>query len=260
MGMYINKREGVLLAVILLMSAVLIFPSNVFSAGTIKLNKNAVLNITQADSESKGGGPLLRPQGFVLQAPNVAYVDKSTNTLKAAATVAIGRIKYWAKLSTQFTVARGDNSEIYGKARVTVYSGHYKGGLATGFGLSGANVSLHMNVADLQKDTDEGTYILLDQVVGIGVKKFDKNFENSIELTVIAGRTYNVDLELETEASGADLSAMIQSDFYSDKIETVKQGTNQPITETVSYGVKYQGIKVTIIESAPPASGPGRYR
>ena len=176
MGMYINKREGVLLAVILLMSAVLIFPSNAFSAGTIKLNKNAVLNITQADSESKGGGPLLRPQGFVLQAPNVAYVDKSTNTLKAAATVAIGRIKYWAKLNTQFTVARGDSSQIYGKARVTVYGGHYKGEVKAS-GLAGADVLLHMNVADQQKDTDEGANILLDGVNIFAYKTFDKDFE-----------------------------------------------------------------------------------
>ena len=256
MRMYLFKREIVLLSVILLISAVFIFPSNAYSAGTIKLNKNAVLNITQADSESKGGGPLLRPQGFVLQAPNVAYVNKSENTLKAAATVAIGKIKYWAKLNTQFTVARGDSNQISGKARVTVYGGHYKGCLQSMPGPSSANVSLHMNVADQQKDTDEGASILLDKVDGYGDKRFDKDFEKSIELTVLAGRTYNVDLELKTEVSGVNVSAFIMADFYSER----KQMGVEANWETLNYGVKYQGIKVTIIESVPPASGPGRYR
>lgn len=253
MRMYLIKRESVLLSVILLISAVFIFPPDAYSAGTIKLNKNAVLNITQADSESKGGGPFLRPQGFVLQAPNVAYVNKSENTLKAASTVAIGKIKYWAKLNTQFTVARGDSNQISGKARVTVYGGHYKGEVKA-CGLAGANVLLHMNVADQQKDTDEGANILLDGVNNLGAKKFDKDFEKSIELTVIAGRTYNVDVELDTEVGGVDISGMVISDFYSERYQTDAGWV------TANYGVKYQGIKVTILESFSGTFGPGRYR
>jgi hypothetical protein len=256
MGIYLIRRERVLLSLILLVSALLIFPSNAFSAGTIKLNKNAVLNITQADSESKGGGPLLRPAGFVIREPNASYVNKSTNTLKAAAAVGVGEVKYWAKLSTQFTVARGDNTAIYGRARVTVYGGHYKGCLQSMPGPSSANVSLHMNVADQQKDTDEGASILLGKVAGYGDKTLDKDFEKSLELTVIAGRTYNVDLELKTEVSGVNVSAFIMADFYSER----KQMGVEANWETLNYGVKYQGIKVTIIESLPPASGPGRYR
>lgn len=133
MRIYLIKREIVLLSVILLMSAVLIFPSKASSAGTIKLNKSAVLNITQADSESKGGGPLLRPAGFVMRQPNDSYSNKSTKTLRAASAVGIGKVKYWAKQSAQFTVARGDSNQIYGRARVTVYGGHYKGYLLSGF-------------------------------------------------------------------------------------------------------------------------------
>lgn len=113
-----------------------------------------------------------------------------------------------------------------------------------------------MNVADQQKHTDEGAYILLDEAFGSGKKTFDKDFEKSIELTVIAGRTYNVDLELETESSGADIMALIIADFYSEREQTGIEGN----WHTVNYGVKYQGIKVTILESVPGASGPGRYR
>ncbi len=250
MRMYLIKRERVLLSLILLVSAVLIFPSNASSAGTIKLNKNAVLDITQADSESKGGGPLLRPADFLLGSPNDSYSNKSTKTLRASASVGIGKVKYWAKLSTKFTVARGDKSEISGKARVTVYGGHLKGMLYPGLGIMKAKVLLHMNVADQQKATDEGANILLAEVINPvgGGKYFNDDFEKSIELTVIEGRTYNVDLELETEANGT--STIATADFYSDIMNVIP----------VNYGVKYQGIKVTILESVPGASGPGRYR
>jgi hypothetical protein len=248
MKMDINRRYEVLLTVTLLISAVLIFPSNAFSAGTIKLNKNAMLDLTQADSASNGGGPLLRPAGFVAGYPNASYSDKVTKTLRTSSSVGIGKIKYWAKQRIQFTVARGDASQISGKARVTIYGGHYKGNLECSLGISEAKVSLHMNVSD-QYGTDEGTSILFDHVNASGSKRFDKDFEKSIELTVLAGRTYNVDLGLETEANGADV-ATNTADFYSERITA----------GTVNYGVKYQGIKVTILESTPGASGPGKYR
>lgn len=249
----INRSYGMLLVVTLLIGAVLIFPWDAFSAGTIKLNKNAVLDITQADSNSNGGGPLLRPAGFVIRQPNGSYSNKSTKTLRAASAVGIGKVKYWAKQSSQFTVARGDSSQIYGKVRVTIYGGHYKGELMGMPGASSANVSLHMNVSD-QYGTDEGASILLDKVAGYGHKKYDKDFEKSIDLTVLAGRTYNVNLELETEVSGVNVSFLMVSDFFSETI----MGDNGP--DTVNHGVKYQGIKITILESTPGASGPGKYR
>ena len=244
MRMYLFKREIVLLSVILLISAVLIFPPDAYSAGTIQLNKGAVLELQVADSATKGGGLANMPEQIVsYTGSQVSSADKSSKTLSASTTSEIGRYNSWAKLQSQFTVARGNNGQTFGKARITIDGGHYKGSLEKLCLACFASVQLKMNVSDQDKSTNEEKVILSHELAMIGSKDFNSNFSKSIEVTVIYGKTYFVDLYLETAARGVALMGYARADFSGDDNK-----------------VTYEKVKVEILESGMPASGPGRYR
>ena len=243
MRMDLFKRDIVLLSVILLISAVFIFPPDAYSAGTIQLNKDAVLELQVADSATKGGGSEIIPeQNVVSIGSQVSSADKSSKILRARTTAQIGRYKCWAKLQTLFTVARGINGQTFGKARITIDGGHYKGQLNKLCLACFANVQLKMNVSDQGKATDEEKVILSHELAMIEGRDFDSNFSKSIEVTVIEGKTYFVDLYLETGARGVSAGASVADFGLGD------------------YKVTYEKVKVEILESGMPASGPGRYR
>lgn len=224
-------------------AAVLYFllPTHAIASGTIKINKNEVLQLTQADTASKGGGPAVLPQQ-VSPGSGASSADTTQRTLKAIAKSGyLSKTTYWAKLTTRFTVDRGNRSEIYGRVRVQIENGKIKGYLSAA-GTNEARVFITMNVADLQKHTDEGKAILIDSKIA-GNKTIDKTFINAIEITVIAGRTYEVDLYLEAYAVGTNLLAGSTSDFMS--------GNGK---------VSFDAVKVTMIEAIPLVTGPARYK
>jgi len=138
------------LALLLAASVCLLLPAAGLSSGEIPLNKGAVLQITDfGDSSTAGPDPSL----FSRKYSGAAKSDPSLKTLRAMAKASPeAKASYWARMGIRFSILKGKDGSIYGKARISLYGLSFYGAVITPQAAAG-KASLKMTVSNAEKNT-----------------------------------------------------------------------------------------------------------
>jgi len=232
MNQFFFKRYPLIRWLILAASLLFLLPAEGLCSGTVSLNKGAVVLLTEVEDGDTGG-----PESSLLNFKHSGAVqsDRPHKILRAMAKASRdSQASYWARMGTRFSILKGKDGSIYGKARISLYGLSFYGAVITPQAAAG-KASLKMTVSNAEKNTRTESILLTASGNGASPKIYQKDKTGgSVDLAVAAGDTITVELELAVSAGNGFQKVPAEVDFYSEGKKVTFEGVRVEILETDS--------------------------
>lgn len=228
-------------SLVIALAAAIVLAAPARGSDTINLNTGEV---TEISTFTASGGNT--DKGLVqINAGGDYSVNLPTRTMRAWATATLsGKSETAAFMSTKFSVARGTRNQASGQVRIELTGINYSGTLSA-LGASTALYKLTMKVSQtppVSGNPEEEITISQGSATALSTKSFNRsNGTSHVDMTVLAGKTYEVRIDLIVGAAGANLVSNAIADFNNDN-------------KKVSVGA----VRLTVLNATLPVSGPGR--
>jgi hypothetical protein len=244
------QTPKVLATLVLAVLPVFAFTPGPAFASTIGLNTGEAMEIFAFTSS---GGNVDR--GLVhVNAGGGHSADLGSRKMKAWASAALsGQSRATAFMSTEFNVARGLANQTGGTLRIELTGINVRGNLSAA-GISTALYELKLSVSKtpaVPGNPSEEVVIARNSATGLREKRIAiSNAAGHVDITVVAGYTYTVRVELLTAATGSGLASTAISDF----------GGHPHLDTDDTRKVTVGAIQVRVLQATVPRTGPGRYK
>lgn len=226
------KRYPLIRGLMLAASLLFLLPAEGSCAGTVPLNKGAMVSLTEVDDGATGG-----PESSLLNFKHsgAAQSDRPHKILRATAKASRdSQASYWARMGTKISFQKGSDGSISGKARITLYGLSFKGSVATPQAAAGKAL-LKLTVSNAANKTRSELILLAASGSDASPRIYQKDKTNGIvEIPVTAGDSITVELELAVSAGTESKDLPAEVDFYSGDKKVSFEGLRVEILETDS--------------------------